>query len=54
MSTTTDTTLEQWRRIMFDNPVEMYQRGNPSFFDGTPVADYLAAAPSTARHVTRA
>ncbi len=27
----------QWRRVVFDNPVELYTRANPSFFDGTRV-----------------
>ncbi|HZQ56473.1 MAG TPA: amidohydrolase family protein [Acidimicrobiales bacterium] len=29
---------DQWRRVVLDNPVEMYTRANPSFFDGTRVA----------------
>jgi hypothetical protein len=29
---------EQWRTVVFDNPVEMYTRANPSFFAGTRVA----------------
>jgi predicted TIM-barrel fold metal-dependent hydrolase len=35
-------TPEQWREVVFDNPVEMYRRVNPRFFDGTPVAKYLS------------
>jgi predicted TIM-barrel fold metal-dependent hydrolase len=31
-------TPEQWRKVVFDNPVEMYTRANPSFFVGTRVA----------------
>jgi predicted TIM-barrel fold metal-dependent hydrolase len=27
----------EWRRVVFDNAVEMYTRANPSFFDGTRV-----------------
>jgi predicted TIM-barrel fold metal-dependent hydrolase len=30
-------TPEQWRQVVFDNPVEMYRRANPDFFVGTPV-----------------
>jgi len=32
-------TDEQWRQIVFDNPVEMLTRVNPDFFVGTAVAD---------------
>lgn len=32
---------EQWKRIVCDNPIEMYRRANPNFFDGTPVASYV-------------
>jgi predicted TIM-barrel fold metal-dependent hydrolase len=35
-------TPEQWRRVVFDNPVNLYRRVNPGFFDGTPVAAHLA------------
>jgi len=28
---------DEWRRVVFANPVEMYTRANPSFFDGTRV-----------------
>jgi hypothetical protein len=34
-------TAEQWRRFTFDNPVELFTRVNPSFFDGTAVARHL-------------
>jgi len=34
-------TAEQWRQVVFDNPVEMYTRANPRFFDGTPVEAHL-------------
>jgi hypothetical protein len=39
----------QWREIVFENPVEMYLRANPAFFDGTPVGDHLARNGGTAR-----
>jgi hypothetical protein len=29
---------EQWRRIVCDNPLGMYTRANPQFFDGTSVS----------------
>ena len=32
-------TDEQWRQVVFDNPVEMLTRVNPDFFAGTAVAD---------------
>jgi predicted TIM-barrel fold metal-dependent hydrolase len=35
-------TDEQWRQIVFDNPVEMLTRVNPEFFAGTAVADRVA------------
>ena len=35
-------TPQQWRQIVFENPVELYCRANPHFFDGTPVGEYLA------------
>jgi predicted TIM-barrel fold metal-dependent hydrolase len=34
-------TPEQWRRFVFDNPAEMYLRGDPHFFDGTAVDPFL-------------
>lgn len=37
-------TAEQWRQLVFDNPVQMYTRANPTFFDGTPVAAHLPIA----------
>jgi predicted TIM-barrel fold metal-dependent hydrolase len=40
-------TPDQWREIVFENPVEMYRRANPTFFDGTPVGDYLARQVAT-------
>ncbi len=39
-------TPEQWRKVVFENPVEMYQRANPNFFDGTRVGQYLSASAS--------
>ncbi len=33
----------QWRQVVCDNPIEMFTALNPSFFDGTPVAGYIAA-----------
>ena len=35
-------TDEQWRQIVFDNPVEMLTRVNPDFFVGTAVADRVS------------
>jgi hypothetical protein len=35
-------TAEQWRRFTYDNPVEMFTRANPSFFEGTAVGPHLA------------
>lgn len=35
---------EEWRAVVFDNPVEMYTRVNPRFFDGTPVAAAIAGS----------
>lgn len=35
-------TGEQWREVVFENPVQMYQRANPNFFDGTRVGEYLS------------
>jgi predicted TIM-barrel fold metal-dependent hydrolase len=32
----------QWQAVVCDNPVEMYRRANPTFFEGTPVAMYLS------------
>ena len=37
-------TPEQWRKVVFENPVEMYRRANPNFFDGTRVGQYLSAS----------
>ncbi len=34
-------TPEQWREIVFENPVAMYTKANPAFFDGTAVAPHL-------------
>jgi hypothetical protein len=31
---------------VFANPVEMYKRANPNFFDGTRVSQYLSASES--------
>ena len=36
-------TDEQWRQVVFDNPVEMLTRVNPDFFAGTAVADRVPA-----------
>ena len=30
-----------FRDFVFVNPARLYLRGNPDFFDGTPVAPYL-------------
>jgi predicted TIM-barrel fold metal-dependent hydrolase len=35
-------TPEQWREVVFENPVTMYRRANPRFFDGTAVAPHLS------------
>ena len=40
-------TADQWRQVVFDNPVEMYTRANPRFFDGTPVEAYLPGVSTT-------
>ncbi len=32
---------DQWRRIVFDHPVEMYTRANPQFFDHTSVERHI-------------
>jgi hypothetical protein len=37
-------TPEQWREIVFENPVAMYTKANPAFFDGTAVAAHLPAS----------
>jgi predicted TIM-barrel fold metal-dependent hydrolase len=37
-------TAEQWREIVFENPVAMYTKANPTFFDGTAVAAHLPAS----------
>jgi predicted TIM-barrel fold metal-dependent hydrolase len=34
-------TEEQWRRFTYDNPLELFTRVNPSFFDGTSVAPHV-------------
>jgi len=36
-------TAEQWREIVFENPVAMYTKANPTFFDGTAIAAHLPA-----------
>jgi len=44
-------TGEQWRRVVFDNPVELYTRANPNFFDGTHVQAAVGADSSRLRSV---
>ena len=39
----------QWRQVVCDNPIAMFTALNPSFFDGTPVAGYIAAGAGGAR-----
>ena len=39
----------QWRQVVCDNPIDMFTALNPSFFDGTPVAGYIAADAGRAR-----
>jgi hypothetical protein len=38
----------QWRKLVFENPAEMFLRSNPSFFDDTPVASHVASLASSA------
>ena len=38
-------TAEQWRTVVFENPVAMYTTANPAFFDGTPVAAHVPGRP---------
>ena len=42
-------TEAQWRAVVCDNPIEMFTRGNPTFFDGTP-AEAHARAHVAGRH----
>jgi predicted TIM-barrel fold metal-dependent hydrolase len=37
---------DEFRELVFTNPARLYHRANPRFFDGTPVAPYLADLPS--------
>ena len=37
-------TPEQWRQVVYDNPVEMYRRANPDFFVGTPIEHAVEGA----------
>ena len=34
----------QWRHVVCDNPIEMFTKLNPSFFDGTPVEPHITEA----------
>jgi hypothetical protein len=30
-------TEDQYRQFVFENPVELFNQANPSFFEGTPI-----------------
>ena len=34
----------QWRQVVCDNPIEMFTKLNPAFFDGTPVEPHITEA----------